>query len=324
MDSRRFLISYQIISQHQIPVLKKTLLLFSLFILFNGAHAQLQVSELRCEYLVDPLGIDTRMPRLSWKLKSPARNQRQEACEWQLALSAEELIEQRRILYSSPRIAGSLAALMEYAGPRLQSFQRYYWRVRVYDQQNRPSAWSKPAYFETAMLDSTDWQASWISDGSSKPATDSDYYLPDRAPLFRKSFRLSAKPVSARLYISGLGYYEAFMNGKKLGNRVLDPGFTTVARQVLYSCIDITGNLVKGNNTASVRLGNGWWNPLPFKLFGRWDLRDYQQTGRPQFIAEIHLHSWSGACTDAPAGYRRPPQPAARYRVGQRPAAGCQ
>src|SRR5690606_16430038 len=99
----------------------------------------------------------------------------------------------------------------------------------------------------------------------------------------------------ARLYISGVGYYEAYLNGKKIGDSVLDPGWTTYSKQVLYAVHDVTSMISSGSNVIGVMLGNGWWNPLPFKLFGRWAIRDYQQTGRPCFKAELHLMYTDGS-----------------------------
>nr|WP_231402058.1 family 78 glycoside hydrolase catalytic domain [Panacibacter microcysteis] len=108
-------------------------------------------------------------------------------------------------------------------------------------------------------------------------------------PLFRKTFKGSKKIIAAKLYISGLGYYEAYLNGRKVGNHVLDPGFTTYKKEVLYAVYDVTPMVQQGINVAAIALGAGWWNPLPIKFFGRWDLRDYQQTGRPCVKAEVHI-----------------------------------
>ena len=189
----------------------------------------------------------------------------------------------------------SQALNINYAGTPLQSFTKYYWRVKVYNQDNEPSAWSETASFETAMLEATDWKAKWISDGSKQPEKDEDYYKEDRMPLISKDFKATKKIVSARLYISGVGYYEAYLNGKKIGDHVLDPGFTTYKKQVYYVVYDVSALIKKGNNTAGIMLGNGWWNPLPFKLFGRWSLKDYQQTGRPCVKAEIHIRYSDGS-----------------------------
>ena len=145
------------------------------------------------------------------------------------------------------------------------------------------------------MLSPGDWKAKWINDGRKNPARDEDYYKEDRMPLLRKSFNTNKKILSARLYISGVGYYEAYLNAKKISDNVLDPGFTKYSKQVLYVVHDVTAMIKKGDNVAGIMLGSGWWNPLPFKFFGRWDLRNYQQTGRPCVKAEIHLRYTDGA-----------------------------
>ena len=110
-----------------------------------------------------------------------------------------------------------------------------------------------------------------------------------RCHYLKKEFRLSKKISSARLYISGLGYYEAYLNGKKVGDHVLDPGFTAYRKQVFYVTHDITALIKPGNNLVGIMLGNGWYNPLPLRLFGRFNLRDVQETGRPKVLAQMHL-----------------------------------
>jgi alpha-L-rhamnosidase len=139
------------------------------------------------------------------------------------------------------------------------------------------------------MMTEGDWTATWIGDGKKNPAKDEDYFKADPMPLFRREFPVVKTVSSARLYIAGVGYYEAYLNGKKIGNHVLDAGWTTYRKQVLYVVHDVTALVGKGRNVVAVMLGNGWWNPLPIKLFGRWDLRDYQQTGRPCLKAEIRI-----------------------------------
>ena len=197
-------------------------------------------------------------------------------------------------IWSTGKISSSQNINVEYKGEPLKSFTRYYWKVKVYDENAVASLWSRPAWFETAMLHAGDWNTKWINDGSKNPANDSDYYKQDRMPLLRKEFSASKKIESARLYISGIGYYEAYLNGKKIGDHVLDPGFTTYRKEVLYSVYDMTAMLKRGNNVMGIMLGNGWWNPLPLKLFGRWDLRDYQQTGRPCVYAQIYIQYSDG------------------------------
>ncbi len=255
----------------------------------SNAGSSLQLSALKTEYLENPLGIDVTHPRFSWTLVSKERNQSQSAYEIILSDDLKEINAGKGKLWTTGKVISSQTLHIEYGGKALYSVTRYYWRVKVYDQDGNASSWSEPAWFETAMLQASDWTASWINDGSTNPAKDEDYYKPDRMPLLRKTFNASKKIATARLYISGLGYYEAWLNGKRIGDHVLDPGFTTYRKQVAYSIYDVTSLLNSGENVLGVMLGNGWWNPLPFKLFGRWDLRDYQQTGRPCVKAEFHI-----------------------------------
>jgi alpha-L-rhamnosidase len=259
----------------------------------NSIHAQnvaknsLAPATLTCEYLNNPIGIDTEKPRFSWTLRSDMGSTKQSAYEMVVTKIREGA--EKKTVWQTGRVNSSQQLHIEYNGETLDPFTRYTWQVKVYDENNSSSGWSEPASFETAMLKQSDWKAKWISDGSKHPEKPEDYYEDDRMPLFRKEFKANTALTRARLYISGVGYYEAYLNGKKVSDHVLDPGWTTYKKQVQYVVHDITSLLQKGNNVAGIMLGNGWWNPLPFKFFGRWDLRDFQETGRPCVKAEIHL-----------------------------------
>jgi alpha-L-rhamnosidase len=274
--------------------LRKIIAFAVCFLVTDGLSAQvtspLQPSRLTCEYIENPLGIDTKAPRLSWTLKSTVRNQFQSAYDLILSDNIKDIQQGKGNVWSTGKIISSQNIQIEYKDGALKSFTKYYWRVKVYNQNNDASPWSDINSFETAMLSRSDWKAQWISDGSKNPEKDEDYYKKDRMPLLRKEFSANKKILSARLYICGLGYYEAYLNGEKISDHVLDPGFTTYRKQALYVVHDITSLVKKGTNVAGIMLGSGWWNPLPFKLFGRWDLRNYQQTGRPCLKAEIHIH----------------------------------
>src|SRR3546814_50725 len=108
-------------------------------------------------------------------------------------------------------------------------------------------------------------------------------------PLFRKTFRVGRKIQSARLYVSGMGYYEAYLNGQKVSDHMLDPGWTTYSERVLYVVHDITSLLNSGVNTAGFMVGNGWYNPLPLRFWGARNWRDFLTTGRPCVKAMIRL-----------------------------------
>ncbi len=253
------------------------------------AQSPLRPTALTCEYLVNPLNIDTDHPALSWKFVPGVKNEKQTAYELILSDSERGVVATQGNLWTTGKINSDQNVNIIYAGDPLKSFTRYYWRVRVYDAENAASAWSDPAWFETAMMDAGDWHAKWIGDERKNPGKDEEYFREDRMPLLRKEFSAAKKIASARLYISGLGYYEAYINGEKVSDHVLDPGWTTFRKQVLYVVHDVTPLVRKGVNVVGVMLGNGWWNPLPIKLFGRWDLRNYQQTGRPCLKAEIRI-----------------------------------
>ena len=282
--------------------LKKILFLLGLLMLRTATEAiPLQPVHLTCEYVQEPLGMDISNPRFGWELISPGRNQFQQAYEIIVSDNLESVRQGKGNIWSTGKIISPQTIQIEYVGSSLVSFTRYYWRVRVYNQNGEISSWSNISWFETSMLQESDWKAHWISDGSSEPAREEDYYKDDRMPIFRKEFKSAKKILSARMYISGLGYYEAYLNGNKIGDHVLDPGFTTYRKQVLYSVYDITPQIKKGTNVVAVMSGNGWYNPLPFKLFGRWDLRDYQQTGRPCIKAEIHIRYTDGSSDIIPS-----------------------
>ena len=270
------------------------ILLASSFTIVSAAPP-LQPALLTCEYIENPLGIETKIPRLSWTFNTIGRHQSQSAYEIIVSDNEKNIRQGRGNSWSTGKVSSSQNIQIEYKGDALKPLTKYYWRVKVYDQNDGASSWSAVNSFETAMLDVSDWKAQWINDGSKNPARDEDYYKNDRMPLLRKDFTAKKKIVSARLYISGVGYYEAYINGVKISDHVLDPGFTTYRKQVLYVAHDVTTSIKNGANVAAVMLGSGWWNPLPFKLFGRWDLRNYQQTGRPCLKAEIHINYSDGS-----------------------------
>ena len=230
--------------------MKNKIILLLLFILsfveLVMAAPSLQPMHLTCEYLHNPLGIDTRVPRFSWTLTSIERNQLQSAYEIIVSDNLKQVQEGKGNIWSTGKNCFTKSIQVEYAGSALKPFTKYYWRIKVFNQKNEASSWSEINWFETAMLDPKDWNAKWISDGSKNPERDEDYYKEDRMPLLRKVFSANKKITAARLYISGLGYYEAFLNGQKIGDHVLDPGFTTYRKEVLYAVYDITTLLRKG------------------------------------------------------------------------------
>ncbi|MHC4250208.1 MAG: family 78 glycoside hydrolase catalytic domain [Planctomycetota bacterium] len=250
--------------------------------------------DLRCEYLVNPLGVDAVAPRLSWELASDERGQRQTAFRVLVASDAGELAADRGDLWDTGVVASPESIHVEYRGRPLESGKRCHWKVMVFDAGGRPSAWSGPAWWEMGLVDPDDWDATWIDDGRDNPTEDAGFYRDDPAPLFRKEFTLVAEARKARLYISGLGCHEAHINGARVGDSVLDPAWTEYGKRVYYSTYEVTEMLRRGENCIGVTLGNGWYNPLPLRMWGRVNLREHLTVGRPRFIAQLEIELVDG------------------------------
>ena len=297
--------------------MKNTFFMIFLFTIVVFHAAGFRPVSLSCEQLIDPLGIDQQQPQLSWIIESAENNMRQSAYEIIVSDNKTDIDSNRGNLWNTGKITSDETVFITYQGALLQSFTRYYWKVRVYDQNGNLSDWSPAAWFETAMLDASDWKAQWIGDGSQQFERDEDFYGDDPMPLFRKTFTVKKQVTSARLYICGLGYYEAYINGAKVGDHVLDPGWTAHRKQAMYVVHDITRLLQKGTNTVGVMLGNGWYNPLPLRLFGTSNLREYQQTGRPVLKAQLLVSYADGSteviCTDD--SWKTAPGPVVRNNV---------
>ncbi len=251
------------------------------------AEAVITVQDLRCEYRSIPLGIDCAQPRLGWILSSNRRGEKQAAYQVLVASSAEKLARNQADLWDSGKVVSSESVEVVYAGTSLHSSQRAWWKVRVWDNDDQPSHYSKPAWWETALLMPQDWQAQWIQRKTMGPVTEAQMFADHPAPLFRKEFVLDRKIARARAYISGLGYYELRLNGERVGDHVLDPGWTTISKRVLYSTYDITDQIKQGRNAVGVMLGNGWFNPLPLRMWGHINPRDALTIGEPRAIVQL-------------------------------------
>jgi len=228
------------------------LALLILFFVPSLALARISPEQLRCEYLVDPLGIDTPQPRLSWICTSGQRAQLQAGYEVIVASTEANLKANKGDLWDTGKIVSGETGQNEYQGKALVSGQRCFWKVRVWDQDGRVSSYSTPAFWEMGLLVADDWKGQWIArtpDIDAKPA-----------PLLRRSFQLDQTVKRARAYICGLGYYELHINGKQVGDHLLDPGYTRYDKRALFVTYDVTDTLRRGKNVIGVILGNGWFN----------------------------------------------------------------
>jgi alpha-L-rhamnosidase len=246
-------------------------------------------SDLRCDYRVHPLDIDNLHPCLGWILRSDRRAERQTAYQILVATRLDRLTPEHADLWNSGKVHSSNSVAAPYQGKALTTGAICYWKVRAWDKSDKAGPWSGYTSWEMGLLSPQDWRGQWINDGRTNPTQDADFYREDPAPQFRKEFTLSRKIARARLFISGLGYYEAHLNGERVGDRCLDPGWTRYSARALYSTYDVTRQLQTGANCLGVTLGNGWYNPLPLRMWGRYDLRDSMPVGRPRFIAQLEI-----------------------------------
>ena len=249
--------------------------------------AGLRVEGLQCEYRVNPLGLDVPKPRLSWLLDSSERGQRQTAYQVLVATSLDLLSKGKADLWDSGKVSPGESVHVVYGGQPLRASQRAYWKVRAWDREDRPSAYSATAWWEMGLLAPSDWRATWITRRRKEPLSEQKMFEDDPAPLFRKEFQIGKKISRARVYVSGLGYYELRLNGQHVGDHVLDPGWTTYSKRVLYSTYDVTDQLKRGPNVLGVMLGNGWFNPLPLRLWGAINPRDSLTVGEPRAIVQL-------------------------------------
>lgn len=216
------------------------------------------ISHLTCEYQTNPLGIDVLRPRLSWQLQSDERGTHQSAYQILAASSEKDLDREVGLLWDSGRIESDQSIHVPYGGSSLTSGQRVYWKVRAWDQAGREVE-SSSAWWEMGLLEGTDWQAQWIGapfvDG---PRTSSP------SPFLRKEFILKKSLVTARLYATAVGLYECHINGLRVGNALLTPGWTDYSKRVQYQTYDVTELLQQGANAFGAILGDGWgWGILP-------------------------------------------------------------
>lgn len=212
------------------------------------APSPVRVDDLRCEYAVNPIGLDVPAPRLSWRLVSGRRAERQTAYQIQAATSPDLLQSGRPDLWDTGRTISDRSVQVAYGGPRLKSRQKAYWRVRVWDKDGRPTPYSALAHWEMGLLDPADWKAHWIGYPEGWPG---------RPLYFRRDLRIAKEVRQARAYIAGLGYYELRINGQRVGDHVLDPGWTDYSKRVLYVTYDVSEMLRQGNNVIAAVVGQG-------------------------------------------------------------------
>jgi alpha-L-rhamnosidase len=206
-----------------------------------------------CENLSNPIGLDTRFPRFSWKLVSDRRNLTQKAYEIRVSKQQATLLKGAALIWATGQVISDSSVHITYGGQPLQSGTKYYWQVRAWDNFGKTTGWSAPAYWQMGLLDTMDWKAKWISAGSLE-----DTVLRP-SPIFIKKFRINKKISSAFAYITAHGLYETQINGKRVGDSYLTPGWTSYNKRLQYQTYDVASQLTEGENAIGITLGNGWY-----------------------------------------------------------------
>ena len=208
--------------------------------------------DLQTELQTNPLGIDRANPLFSWKMTQTRRGEAQSAYQVLVASSEDIIKKGQGDIWDSGKVDSDQSDYVKFSGAALKSKTTYYWKVKIWDEQGVETEFSEPATFEMGMMNPDDWQSTWIEKDSGEN--------PSRSTMMRKEFELEAKPVKARLYVTGLGTYVFYVNGKKVGKDILTPGWTDYPKRIQYQVYDITDLLDKGKNAAGAMLGNAWWS----------------------------------------------------------------
>lgn len=212
--------------------------------------AELYITDLRCEYEKNPLGIHQKKPLFSWRVQNDAANSFQHSYQIVASTSREKLLLEEYDLWNSGRVISGRNSGVSYSGSPLHSAQCVYWRIRIWDEAGNLSSFSNPAWFETGLLSDSDWKGVWMSFLGG---------LIGNGILMRYSFNCIRKQIKkARAYVCCTGYYELHLNGEKVGTKLLDPAPTDYSKTILYSTYDVTEQLRADANAIGFILGTGW------------------------------------------------------------------
>jgi alpha-L-rhamnosidase len=256
----------------------------------------------RCEYLVNPKGIDETRPRLTWLLESSdsRRGQRQSAYQIIVAGSAAGLAKNIGDLWDTGRVESDATVNIEYRGKPLVSREQCFWKIKVWDEAGHASDWSEPGYWTMGLLSPSDWQAQYISfrDRSEVFKNPASLYLPP-ARQYRKEFAASKTIRRARIYATALGIYELHMNGQRVGDAYFAPGWTDYHQRAYYNTYDVTSLARQGTNALAAWVADGWYSGyLGFGLLtgmGTEKIGRYTYGKTPALMAQLEIEFEDGS-----------------------------
>jgi len=287
-------------------MLKSFLWVGCCFLLTINLYAQIQPTQLTCEYVKDPSVVDVLQPRLAWINIAREGDRGQKQTSYQVVVATKKELLQEPDLWDSEKVDSNQSTRIVYKGKKLRSRQDCWWCVRVWDKDGKASEWSEPAYWHMGLLDPAEWKAEWIGapwqgeEALPKPPGPDGWpeQMPPPAPYLRKEFEVKNDISKAVAYVTGLGYFELYVNGQKIGEDVLVPNQTNYGKRpgltkeniplednfreykVMYLAYDITKELRQGTNAVGSILGNGFYNAAKY-----WA----GSYGTPRFLGQIHI-----------------------------------
>lgn len=210
------------------------------------AQGDFPVTDLRCEGLINPLGIDVVQPRLSWRMEAQGNGDAQTAYQVLCATDPMLLKEGAADLWDSGKVTSNQSRLVAYAGKQVSRGVPVHWTVRVWDQDGKMVAPAQPAMWTRFDMTSNDqWQGKWITFNTS-------------SPWLRRLMEIKATPKRAFIYVNALGYFQLFINGKRVGNDEFAPHVGQYDKRTFCITYDVTRYLKKGKNAVGIWMGSGW------------------------------------------------------------------
>lgn len=274
------------------------MLLIILLMFAQAGQAQTAVHVALCDNRINPVGIDPRDMFFSWEIKSSRQAVTQTGYQLVMASSPEKLHAGVFDIWNTGTVKSNKSIQVYYKGKELSPGQTYFWKVRIWDHDTKPTAWSENQNFTTGIFKEEHWQnARWIGledmpDSERvvpfvhmlNKSSDSRIKLNATSPLLRKEFVAHQKIQKALLFISGLGHYEASLNGRKIGKSFLSPGWTSYDKTILYNTHDVTKQIQQGPNAIGVMLGNGFYNISQERY-----VKGAGAFGKPKMIAMLKI-----------------------------------
>jgi alpha-L-rhamnosidase len=268
--------------------MKRIVTILVLFISIQQLNAQVTVSNLRCEMLLNPQGIDIKQPRLSWQLQSNQRNVTQTSYQILVSSNAQNLQQDKGDVWNSGKISSNQSLHVQYNGTALQAGKKYFWKVIV--QTNKGQTLSTQTAFFSTGLTKEQWKAKWIGYDKSSAWDSVTQWSRLSARYLRKDFTSKPAVKRATVYLSGLGMYELYINGKKIGDQVLAPNPTDYRKTYFYNTHDVTAQIKAGNNAIATVLGNGRF----FTMRQNYKTHKHNTFGFPKLLLQLEIEYTDG------------------------------